>query len=83
METFAQDQETPETVPEVTVDLCEGVLYTNRDGRTMAALVIGTPASDVPSKPGTVTLQVFSPRSGQYVKQDVAEGEGPTTFRTP
>lgn len=77
---FAETDTAATPVPEVTVPLGETVIYRNRDGREMAAMVIATPATTFASMPGTVHLQVFSPNSGQYVKRDVAEGEGPTTW---
>lgn len=71
---------TETAVPEVTVPLGETVIYRNRDGREMAAIVAATPDTTVASAPGTVTLWVLSPRSGAYVKKDVPEGDGPTTW---
>jgi hypothetical protein len=48
------------------------VLYANRDGRIMPAIVCGTEATaDCPADPGTLHLTVLSPRSGPYVKHSV------------
>lgn len=79
-DTELASEATETAVPEVRVGLTDRVIYRNRDGREMAAIVAATPDTTVASAPGTVTLWVLSPRSGAYLKNDVAEGEGPGTY---
>ena len=66
------------------------VLYANRDGRIMPALVTGNAATaDFPADEGTLHLLVLSPRSGPYVKTSVprasqgAEQPEPLTWLAP